>query len=456
MTLQVDLTRDKITKALVLFAIPIFISNIFQQLYNTADTVIIGNVLGETALAAIGASTAIYELIVGFGIGIGNGLSIVVARAYGAEDREMLKKSVAGSLIITVIVTIIIMIFSNVLLYPLLEMLNTPNDIIDEAYSYINTITLFVGIMFAYNLFAGLLRAIGNSIMPLVFLIISSIINIILDIVFIVEFNMGIKGVAVATVIAQGVSAVLCIIYIIKKCSILIPSKRHFKIDKKLYKELSGQGLSMGLMLSIVSMGTVILQSAINNLGYLIMAGHISARKIQSICIMPLMTLSLALATFVSQNKGAGKLHRIKEGVKIGNRLALIWSVIITVVLLIGAPTMIKFISGSGEAEVIENGALYLRINTLFYVVLGVLLNLRNSMQGLGEKVMPLISSIIEIVGKILFVALFIPRLGYFGIIVCEPIIWCFMCGQLVYSYYKNPILHGEEKKKSKEIVIEN
>ena len=456
MTLQVDLTRDKITKALVLFAIPIFISNIFQQLYNTADTVIIGNVLGETALAAIGASTAIYELIVGFGIGIGNGLSIVVARAYGAEDREMLKKSVAGSLIITVIVTIIIMIFSNILLYPLLEMLNTPNDIIDEAYSYINTITLFVGIMFAYNLFAGLLRAIGNSIMPLVFLMISSVVNIALDVVFIAEFNMGIKGAAVATVIAQGLSAILCVIYIIKKCPMLIPSRRHFKIDIKLYKELSGQGLSMGLMLSIVSIGTVILQSAINDLGYLIIAGHISARKIQSISIMPLMTLSLALATFVSQNKGAGKIDRIKEGVKIGNRLALIWSIFITIILLVWSPLMIKLISGSNEAEVINNGAFYLRFNTLFYIVLGVLLNLRNSMQGLGEKVMPLVSSIIEVVGKVIFVLLFIPSMGYFGIIICEPIIWCFMTAQLVYSYYKNPILYGEKNKKSKEAVIEN
>jgi len=440
-SLKVDLIRGNILKSLIIFAIPIFISCIFQQLYNTMDTMIVGNFLGDTSLAAIGACAAVYELLVGFALGIGNGLSIVTARNYGSSNKELLKRSVAGSIVIGIMITIAIMIISKLFLYPLLELLNTTESIIKESYSYISKITLFVGVMFAYNLCAGLLRAIGDSFMPLVFLIISSILNVVLDIVLITEFNMGIAGAAVATVIAQGVSAILCIIYICKKSPILIPSKEHFTFDKELYKELLGQGFSMGFMGSIVSAGTVILQTSINNLGYLIIAGHTAARKLNSFCMMPGMTIAMALSTFVSQNKGADQGYRIRKAMKYANILAICWGIIISIVLFFSASTMVKILSGSNEAIVIENGAKYLIINARFYGVLGILLNLRNSLQGLGEKLIPLVSSIIELCGKILFVILFIPALEYFGVIICEPVIWCFMCIQLAYSFYKNPYI---------------
>ncbi|WP_293981995.1 MATE family efflux transporter [uncultured Clostridium sp.] len=446
-SLKTDLLKGSILKSLIIFAIPLLISNIFQQLYNTMDTMIVGNFLGDTSLAAIGACTAVYDLLVGFALGIGNGLSIVTARSYGSNDEELLKKSVAGSLVIGVFVTAIIMVISSLFLFPLLKFLNTPAEIINESYSYISTLTLCVGVMFAYNLFAGLLRAIGNSVMPLIFLVISSVLNIILDVFFITQFNMGIFGAAVATVIAQGISAVLCLIYIYKKNPILIPSREHFIFDKELYKELLGQGLSMGFMLSIVSTGTVILQTAINNLGYLIIAGHTSARKLFSFCMMPVGTISLSLSTFVSQNKGADQGERIRQAVRYGNLLALLWSIIISVILFLGAETMVKVLSGSSEPAVIENGAKYLIINAPFFSVLGVLVNLRNALQGIGKKVVPLVSSIIELCGKILFVIFFIPSLKYFGVIICEPVIWCFMCIQLVYSFYRNPYIMKFKKK---------
>ncbi len=439
--LKVDLIKGNILKSLLIFAIPIFVSYIFQQLYNTMDTMIVGNFLGDTSLAAIGACSAVYELLVGFALGIGNGLSIVTARNYGSDNKELLKKSVAGSIVIGVLITIAIMIISKLFLYSLLEVLNTPENIINESYSFIDMITLFVGVMFAYNLCAGLLRAIGNSFMPLVFLIISSVINVGLDILFITRFNMGIKGAAVATVIAQGISALLCIIYIYKKAPILIPSKKHFAFDKELYKELLGQGFSMGFMMSIVSSGTVILQTTINNLGYLIIAGHTAARKLNSFCMMPGSTIAMALSTFVSQNKGADQGYRIRKAVRYANILAICWGVIISVVLFFAAPTMVKVLSGSTENTVIYNGAKYLMINAPFYGVLGILLNLRNSLQGLGQKLIPLVSSVIELIGKILFVILLIPSLEYFGVIICEPVIWCFMCIQLAYSFYKNPYI---------------
>lgn len=447
-SLEVDLLKGNILRVLIIFAIPLFISNLFQQLYNTVDIMIVGNYLGDTSLAAIGACAAIYELLIGFALGVGNGFSIVTARSYGANDENLVKKSVAGSLVIGSGITIIIMIISKLFLLPLLELLNTPSNIIEEAYLYIFTVCIFVGVMFLYNLCAGVLRAIGNSIMPLIFLIISSILNIGLDILFITKFNMGIRGAAVATVIAQGISAVLCIIYIYKKCPILIPKKEHFVFDKELYKELLGQGLSMGVMLLIVSAGTVILQTAINNLGYLIIAGHTAARKLNSFAMIPVASLSMSLATFVSQNKGANQGYRIREAVRYSNIISIIWGVIITVILIFFAPTLMKILSGSSEDVVINNGVRYLLWNSPFYAVLGILLNLRNALQGIGEKLLPLVSSIIEFFGKILFVILFIPSLKYFGVIICEPVIWCCMCLQLAYSFYKNSYIKKHKKVK--------
>ena len=443
--IKVDLIKDNILKALLLFAIPIFISNIFQQLYNTADTMIVGNILGDSSLAAIGACTAVYDLLIGFALGVGNGLSIVVARCYGANDEELLKKSVAGSLVIGLFLTLVIMFIAQFGLMPLLHLLNTPQDIIQESYSYISCITLFVGVMFAYNLFAGLLRAIGNSVMPLVFLIISSVINIVLDYIFIRYLHMGIVGAAVATVIAQGISSILCIIYIFFKSQILIPSREHFVFDKELYLELLGQGFSMGFMLAIVSTGTVILQKAINGFGTLIIAGHTTARKIGSFCMMPCGTLAMALSTFVSQNKGANQKERIKEGVKTANIIAVAWGIISIVLMFLFGKGLVILISGSHEAEVIDNATRYLLINAPFYAILGILLNLRNSLQGLGKKIVPLISSIIEFFGKVIFSVVCIPYLGYFGVIICEPVIWCAMCLQLVFSFYRNPYLNNQE-----------
>ncbi|WP_244835136.1 MATE family efflux transporter [Clostridium sp. BJN0001] len=439
--LNTNLLKGNIVKTLIIFAIPIFISNVFQQLYNTVDTMIVGNFLKDTSLAAIGACAAIFELMVGFTVGVGSGMSIVAARFFGAGDTENLKKSVTASIIIGVLISLFIMIISKICLMPLLRILDTPSEIINESYSYISTVTMFVGVMFLYNLASGLLRAIGNSVMPLVFLIISSILNIVLDLLFITKLNMGIRGTAIATVISQAVSGILCILYILKRTKVLVPSKKHFKFDKNIYKEILSQGLSMGFMLSIVSTGTVILQSSINKLGYLIIAGHTAARRLSSLCTMPIGTLAVSLATFISQNKGADKKERIVKAVRFANIMAIIYAAIISVILLFSASFLVQLLSGSKEHDVIYNGARYLMINAPFYSVLGILLNLRNALQGLGEKVIPLVSSIIEFTGKVIFVILFIPYLKYFGVIICEPVVWCFMCLQLWFSFYKNPYI---------------
>lgn len=445
--MDVDLLHGPIFQSLIVFMIPLLISNIFQQLYNTVDTMIVGNYLGDTSLAAIGSCTAIYDLLVGFALGIGNGLSIVTARSFGSGDHELLKKSVASSIVIGIISSIIITILGSLVLYPLLEVLNTPKEIITEAYSYISLIALFVIVMFAYNLCAGLLRAIGNSMIPLVFLVISSILNIGLDLLFITQFQMGVMGAAVATVLAQGISVVLCVIYILKKTPILIPNREHFSKDKELYKELLGQGLSMGFMSSIVSTGTVILQYGINGLGYLTIAAHTAARKLYMFFNMPFTSMGLAISTFVSQNKGAMQGKRIRLAIRYAYLYDIVLAGIVSLILWIFAPALVHMISGSNEAVVLNNGSLYLMIVGPFYAILGVLMQTRFALQGLGMKMLPLISSVIEFIGKIIFVLVLIPRFAYLAVIFCEPVIWCIMTVQLVYTFYTNSFI-----KEAKEI----
>jgi putative MATE family efflux protein len=443
---SVDLLNGNILKSLLVFAVPVFLSHMFQSLYNTADMVIVGHILGEMSLASIGASSVIYELLIGFAIGVGGGFGIVVARNYGTGNRDLLKRTVAWAVVSGCLLTVFISVMASIFLMPLLRLLNTPSEIINSAYSYISVLISCAFVLFVYNFCAGLLRAIGNSTMPLIFLIISSLLNVGLDFLFIMKLNMDIRGVAQATVVAQGISAVLSIIYIFKKCPILVPHREHFRYDTALFKELVTQGLSMGLMMSIVSLGSFLLQRALNGQGYLVIAGHVAARRINGFCMMPIPSIAIALSTFVSQNKGANQLDRIRKGVRYGNLIAVVWCIFISTVLMFSSATLIRMLSGSNETIIIENGIQYIMITSPSYMVLGMFLNFRLALQGIGEKVIPVITSVIELIGKILFAFFFVPALGYLGVIICEPSIWFIMFLLLLYSFYTNPYIRGKCK----------
>ncbi len=433
----IDMIHGPIFKSIVLFAIPILISSVFQQLYNTMDTFIVGRFLGDTALAAIGSVNSVFDLINGFALGIGNGLAIVTARAFGSGDQEELKKSVAGSLVIGLASSVLITILAFIGIKPLMHAINVPSHVFNQAYSYIIWIILFLTIMFAYNLAAGLLRAIGNSVMPLLFLIFSSLLNVGLDILFITQFHLGVAGAAIATVIAQGISVLLCIIYIIKKTEILIPQRKHFTYDPALYKELLGQGYAMAMQSAIVNSGSVILQSGINNLGADIIAGHTAARKLYMFCNMPFTAMGQGIATFISQNTGARKPKRIRRAMRDSYLYDLIVAIFMTVFLGFCAPAMVSFISSSHNPTIVNNGSLYLRIVAPNYAVLGVLMQTRSALQGIGQKILPLISSVIEFFGKILFVIAFIPKFKYMAVIFCEPTIWIVMTIYLLFAFWR-------------------
>lgn len=442
-----DLLHGPIFKNLFLFMLPILVSNLFQQLYNTVDTMIVGNVLGDTALAAIGSCGSIYELLVGFGIGIGNGLSIVAARSYGAQDEDLLKRTVAGALVIGLCASFVITTAGFFGLRPLLLLLDTPAEILEDAYRYIIVIDLGVLVMFLYNLCAGLLRAIGNSVMPLVFLLISSGLNVALDLWFIAGLGMGVQGAAVATVIAQGISVVLCILYVMRRVPLLLPARKHWAVGQHLYWELFSQSISMGLMSSIVSAGSVVLQYGINGLGTLVIAGHTAARKLFAFTDMPLTAMASACSTYVSQNYGANHPDRVRRGMRDIYLYGVVVAVTAILLMSMGAEWMVKLVSGSSEPVVLENGVRYLVWNAPFYAVLGMLLSTRYALQSMGEKVLPLLSSVIEFLGKIVFVLLFIPRFEYNAVILCEPVIWCFMTIELLIAYRHNSFVFPKMKK---------
>ena len=434
---RVNLIDGPILPSLLSFAFPILLSNIFQQLYNTSDVMIVGRFLGQKSLAAVGATSAIFDLIVGFAVGVGNGMGIIIARSYGAKNGNKLRKSVAATTIIGGILSLLVIFIGVFALYPLLQFLGTPSGILNQSYLYISTIVNGVAVTFAYNLCAGLLRAIGDSLAALYFLIIAAILNILLDLFFITQLHLGVQSAGIATIIAQSTSAILCFLYILKKVPFLVPKSKDFVWDQRLYQDLISQGLTMGLMSSIVSIGTVILQSAINKLGMTIISTQISARRIMSFALLPMGAISTSMTTFISQNFGAKQFRRIQKGVKQACFLSLVWSIFVAVFLFFTSPFLTGLISGSTNPDLISNASLYLQISSCFYPVLGCLLILGNSLQGIGHKLTPLISSFIELTGKILFVLFVIPHTGYIGVILCEPLIWVPMTLQLWFTYHK-------------------
>ncbi|MBO5105162.1 MAG: MATE family efflux transporter, partial [Ruminococcus sp.] len=323
---SINMTEGNILRNIIYFSIPILIGNIFQQLYNIADTAIIGNILGDTALASVGASAPVYSLVIGFSNGLTNGFAVIISRYFGANDEKSMKKSVSLTYVLSGIISLILTVISLVSIRPLMTALKTPENIIGDTVEYMKIIMMFSVITIAYNMLAGMMRAIGNSKTPLYFLIVSTFINIGLDILFIKGFDMGVSGAAYATVISQGISVVLCFVYAMKKCDFLIFKKSELKWDKSLFTDLAGTGMSMGLMLAIVSVGSVILQSAVNSFGTGIITAHTAARKIDDIFMLPLGTIAMASSTFVSQNYGAKKMDRVRKGIRYSIMISTVWS----------------------------------------------------------------------------------------------------------------------------------
>lgn len=430
-----ELTSGRPVKIILLFSLPIILGSLFQQLYSMIDTVIVGRTIGVDAIAALGATSYMSNLLIGFMSGLTNGFSIVTARYFGAGDHEKMRRAVAGTVILGLCVSAVLTVVSCLFLDVFLRLLDTPEDIFASARSYIFIILAFMTFAMLYNMSAGILRAVGDSVTPLLFLVFSSLVNVGLDVLFITRLKMGVKGAAYATVISQSVSFLLCLVYIAARFRWLLPRREDFRITAAEISELLSTGLSMALMFSIVEMGSLILQRAINNFGTSVIAAHTSARKISSILMLPYSALGSACATYCSQNMGAGRPERVGRGVKSAVGIGFIWSAAAVTAGYFASPFIVRFIAGDSDAAIIETASMYMRVNTPFYFVLAVLVIMRSSLQGLGRKAVPVASSIVECLGKAAVAFIAAPALGYFGVMISEPCVWILMTILLIAGY---------------------
>lgn len=427
-----DMTHGKTMGLLLRFALPLFLGNLLQQFYNLADTSIAGHLLGDGALAEIGATAALYSLITNFAFGMNNGLALGVSRNFGAGDQQGVKKSVCWmtclSCFCAVVLTVVFLVFRK----GLLQVMQIPDDVMSGALSYLTIILAGIPLTMIYNLEASLLQAVGNSMMPLVFLFFSSVLNVGLDFLFMGPLNLGVQGAAGATVLAQGISAVLGIGYIFRFYSELRFSRREFAVEKSFVMGMFWSGLSMGLMNAIYNIGSVVLQSSINALGSVYIAAQVGGRRLAELFYIPGVALGTSTAIYSSQNYGAGQGKRIFRGSCSAIFLYGIWWLIALAFTFTLAPTAVRLLTGSSNPEVISNGLLYLRVSIPMIPPMAVLVILRNALQGMQHLAAPLVCSTLELIGKVIFALWFVPVWGYAAVCICEPVTWVICCAFIV------------------------
>lgn len=432
------LTEGEPMKLILLFAIPIFFGNLFQILYSLIDTKIVGSILGENALAAVGSVSTLYNLLAGFVNGLTMGFSVLTARCYGSKEEEALKKSVANTISLGFLITLLLVVGTLAGLEPILHLLNVPAKQYVMSYDYVGTLILGMFVTLGYNICANTLRAIGDSLTPLIYLIVAAVLNVGLDYLFILGFQTGVKGAAYATVIAQGISVVLCLVRIIRKFPILHVKRKDFKIEVRQVALMMKGGLSMGLMSCLVNFGTLSLQTGINTLGTTIIVAHTAARKIFEIWCLPITVIGSAMATYCGQNYGAGKYDRIRDGLKAALTLGTVWSALVVLMAHTISRPLIHFVASTTNKEIIYWGSTYLKIDMSFIVICAFIVILRNSMQGFGDHVTPVVSSFIELVAKLAFAFIFVGIFDYWGIIWAEPVAWILMVIPLVLKTFRN------------------
>lgn len=431
-----DMTKGEPVKLILAFMLPLLLGNIFQQLYNMVDTMVVGHWLGDTAIAAIGAVSALYTLIINFANGLNTGYSIVVTQRFGARDIPKLRQAIAGMMLLDLGITLGLTGASLVFLKTVMGFLNIPAEIFQLSYSYISAICCGITATIGYNMFASILRSLGNSRTPLYFLIISSLLNIGLDILFVVGLNWGVGGAAIATVIAQAVSAALCGIYVFRNYREFLPGLSDFRVPVETLSALFSSGMALALMNCLVDCGSLIFSRANNLLGQTAITAYTAGRKIMMICISPLGNIAHAGSVYTGQNFGAKQYDRIREGVKKLIAMELIWSgFLIGMIYLFGAP-LVKFTTGSTDPDMIRLAVLSLRIHFTATPALGILFVIRHVLQAMGHKAAPITSSAMELAMKFLSAAVLIPHLGFIGTCVTEPASWILMAIFLLGYYF--------------------
>lgn len=443
-----DMTVGDPLKLLIAFAMPMLIGNLFQQVYTMIDTMEMGYFVGDDAISAVGAVSALYNLLMSLVISMNNGFAIPVTQAFGSHNEKRLRRSIAGMLILNGALVVIATTLSVVFLTPMLHFMNIPEGIFEQSFAYMLILSLGLFTTVGYNMFSSILRAVGNSRTPLYVLVVSSLTNIALDLFFIIVLGLGVVGTALGTVLAQALSAVLCGGTLLRKYQAILPERGDWRASQKLWPELLSSGFAMALMLCVVNVGTLIFQRANNALGETLIAAYAAARKIIEAFMTPSGTLAAAASTFVSQNWGARRYDRIRQGLRIALVLEVIWGLIACALGFAVGEFMVRLITGTQSTGIIEGGTFAIHFSLPFFAVLGVLLCLRTAMQSMGYKAAPVISSCVELAMKFLAASFLIPVWGYIGTCATEPVTWVLMTAYLGGAYFiRRKKMYPEEDK---------
>lgn len=421
---QSSMTSGSIVRILILFTLPLLVGNIFQQFYSMADTFIVGRTIGVDALAAVGCTGSITFLIIGFAQGFTSGLSIRVAQRYGAGDEEGVRRGIACGALLSLAATVVLTVMSCALTRTILLAMNTPAEILEQAYDYLIVIFAGTGTTILFNYVSNISRALGDSRTPLIFLVVACIINIALDYFLILQVGMNVEGAAYATIAAQLFSGVACLLYMIRR----FPQMRLHRSDWV----LSGDSLShalalalpMGFQMSVIALGQIAVQFALNGLGSVYVAAFTASQKIDNMAIQPAISFGVGISTFAAQNYGAGKIHRIRKGILQCCLLSGGFSILIGAVIVLFGKNLVALFVGAGEIQVIDLANTYLIINGSLYAILAVMVTLRSALQGLGQGGITTFGGMMELAMRTVVALAFTGQFGFLAVCVASPMAW--------------------------------
>ncbi len=433
------MTKGSIVSLLLSFSIPLFIGNIFQQLYSMVDTIVVGRFVGVEALAAVGSTSGFSFMVVGFAQGLAAGFAVIVSQRFGAKDDEAMRKAYAMSILCSAFFSVAIAALFGILSMPMLRLINTPENIINDANSYILIIYLGIGTAIFYNLFSSILRAVGDSKSPVLFLLLSSALNVVLDLFFVIVIPFGCSGVAIATIIAQGISALASFIYIKRKFPVFRIRKEDWKIDRGLCFRLIKIGIPGAVQFSVCAIGVIIVQSAINGFGSDTVAAYSVGGKIENLVTQFFPALGMGISTFAGQNLGAGQLERIRKGFRISFVIMIAGALLAFIVIrTFAVPFSYIFMDpGTTNPMIIERAVQYANTISWFFIPLGMIFIYRTGSQGLGSGLIPMISSILELLFRAIAAFTLPIALGYTGICLSSPAAWCAAGFALPFCYLK-------------------
>lgn len=423
-----NMTEGNPIRLIVTFMIPLLIGNIFQQFYNIADIIIVGRTIGVHALASVGASAPLFMALLGLTIGLASGFSVVTGQRFGAGDEAGVRRSAAMAAMLSIIITIILTILSSLCLPFLLAIMNISDELYNDSYHYISIIAYGIIAMMMYNLLSCICRALGDSRTPLYFLILSSILNVFLALLFITQFGWGVAGSAIALVIAQGVSAVLCFAYMAKRFPMLHFKRSDWHFDASFAWQHLRLGLPMAAQFTIISLGILAIQSVCNTFGPETIAGFVSATRIEQLAMQPMVSFGIAMAVYAAQNYGAGKYDRIRKGVRQCSLVSFVFCAFAVAGMFFYSHELISVFTTDYDELLMEQATLYLSLSVPFYFFLGQIFVYRNALQGMGISSVPLISSILELVLRAVSAFILAGMWGFLGICYASPICWIAAC----------------------------